>query len=329
VKSPAGTVAIVNPAPLQRGGNRVTALRWAWILRKLGWRVFLEESWSGRPCDLLIALHARRSNSSVVRFRRQNPDLPVIVAATGTDVYTDVADTGEARESFGLATRIVVLQRLAVDKLPEETRKRARVIYQSVTPPAHRPAKERDVFEVCTIAHLRPVKDPLRPALAARLLPPSSRIRVVHLGGMVDEFSRDDLEREVRENARFRWLGDLPRAEAMEVLARARLFVSSSRHEGGANAVSEAVALGVPILATAIPGNLGILGSDYPGTFPVGDTQALADLMLRAETDPDFLAALEKAVGALTPMTDPAEELRGWRELLAEMQAEGAGTGHG
>src|SRR5688572_11101348 len=320
VKRSAGTLAIVNPAPQVRGGNRVTAMRWAALFRKLGWHVFVEESWSGRACDLLIALHARRSNSSAVRFKREHPARPLVVAATGTDVYSDVQDTGEARESFGLADRIVVLQPHSVEKLPEETRSRARVIYQAVQAPLRRPGRLRDVFEVCVIAHLRPVKDALRPALAARLLPASSKVRIVHLGGLIDEFMKKELDKEVRENPRFCWLGDRPRAEALETLSRARLFVSSSRHEGGANAVSEAIALGVPILATRIPGSLGLLGDDYPGTFEVGDTQGLADLLVRAETDPAYYASLEKACRARAWLTDPVQELDSWRELLKELQ---------
>jgi putative glycosyltransferase (TIGR04348 family) len=326
VKQALGTLGIVNPLTQTRGGNRVTALRWALVFRRLGWRVFIEESWSGRACDVLVALHARRSNSSVVRFRREHPELPLVVAATGTDVYSDVADTGEARESFGLASRIVVLQPLAVEKLPEETRTRARVVYQSVTPPKRRPARAKDAFEVCTIAHLRPIKDPLLPARAARLLPSSSRIRIVHLGGLVDEFMKGELEAEVRENPRFRWLGDRPRPEVFEALARARLFVSSSRHEGGANAVSEALALGTPILATRIPGSLGLLGEDYPGTFPVSDAQALADLMRQAETDAQFLLALDKACRSRAYLTDPGQELESWREILNELLLESAGA---
>jgi putative glycosyltransferase (TIGR04348 family) len=317
-----GVIGIVHPGSRQRGGNRVTALRWARIFRKLGWRVFQEASWSGRPCDLLVALHARRSHSSVVRFHRQHPDLPVVVAATGTDVYDDAPESREARESFGSAARIVVLQPHAVAKLPVEVRPRARVIYQSVSPPRRRSQKAEDAFEVCTIAHLRPVKDPLRPALAARLLPTTSRIRVVLLGGLLDAAMQPELERELCSNPRFRWLGERPRAETLATLARAHLFVSSSRHEGGSNAVSEALALGVPVLATRIPGSLGLLGDDYPGTFAVGDTPGLAELMLRAENDPAFYRALEQACQARARLTDPAQELASWRELLTELQRE-------
>jgi putative glycosyltransferase (TIGR04348 family) len=305
----------------------VTALRWARILRKRGWHVVMGESWDGRDCDLLIALHARRANTSAVRFKRKHPDLPMIVAATGTDVFTDVADSGEAAESFGLATRIVVLQPRSIDKLPEDAREKARIVYQSVTSPPDRcKARPTDAFEVVSIAHLRPVKDPLRPAFAARLLPAASRIRVVHLGGLIDEFMKDELETEQRENPRFRWQGEGTRASTLEALARAHLFVSSSRHEGGANVVSEALAVGTPILATAIPGSLGLLGDDYPGVFPVEGTQQLADLMLRAETDPDFYRALEEACRERRHLTEPARELESWRELLTEVVPERTGA---
>jgi putative glycosyltransferase (TIGR04348 family) len=315
------TIGVVCPAQAVRGGNRVTAERWMGIFRELGFEVFEEASWSGRPCDVLVALHAGRSHGSIERFAREHPDRPCIVAATGTDVYGDAPITDASRDSLRRATRIVVLQPRAIDRLPEEVRERARVVYQSVALPAQRPPQVQDGFQVASMAHLRAVKDPLLPARAARLLPPASRVRVVHLGGLVDESLRADLEREQRENPRFRWLGELSRGEALDHLARSRLFVSSSRHEGGSNAVSEALALGVPVLATAIPGSVGLLGEDHPGLFPVGDERALARLLGRAETEPAFRASLEERSRALAPLTDPARELASWRALLAEVTA--------
>jgi len=297
----------------------VTAARWAGIFRELGWQTFEEADWSGRPCDVLVALHARHGSGSIARFAREHPDRPRIVAAAGTDLYGDAPISPEARDSFLLATRIVVLQPRAIERLPEAARARARVIRQSVEVPAHRPPKAADAFQVASIAHLRPVKDPLLPARASRLLPAASRVRIVHVGGVLDPSLRADVERETRENPRFRWLGERPREEALDLLARSHLFVSSSRHEGGSNAVSEALALGVPVLATAIPGSIGLLGEDHPGLYPVGDARRLADLLLLAEADPRFLAALAERSTALAPLTDPARELESWRALLAEV----------
>ena len=53
--------------------------------------------------------------------------------------------------------------------------------------------------------------------------------------------------------------------------------------EGGANVVSEAIAVGVPVVGVAHPGSVGLLGEDYPGYFPVGDTEGLAALLRRTK----------------------------------------------
>src|SRR5258706_15789386 len=111
-------IGIVTPAPPDsRHGNRVTALRWATILRRLGNHVSLLQTYDGKPYDLLVALHARRSHSSIVSFRRHNPEAPVIVALTGTDLYSDIRTNHLARKSLQIATRIVVLQPKAIDEL--------------------------------------------------------------------------------------------------------------------------------------------------------------------------------------------------------------------
>ena len=44
-----------------RKGNWVTAERWARILRRLGHRVAIRQAFDGGRCELMIALHARKS----------------------------------------------------------------------------------------------------------------------------------------------------------------------------------------------------------------------------------------------------------------------------
>jgi glycosyltransferase involved in cell wall biosynthesis len=60
-------------------------------------------------------------------------------------------------------------------------------------------------------------------------------------------------------------------------MRRAHCFVLSSRAEGCSNALCEALALRMPVLASDIAGNRGLLGDDFPGYFPVGDAAALAE----------------------------------------------------
>lgn len=96
----------------------------------------------------------------------------------------------------------------------------------------------------------------------------------------------------------------------------------SSRLEGGANVLSEAIVASLPVLASRIPGSVGILGRTYPGYFKVGNTRELMSLLLRAETEPDFLALLRSQVNGLVRLFEPARERKAWQELLREIGVE-------
>jgi putative glycosyltransferase (TIGR04348 family) len=313
-------IAIVTPAAVgTRHGNRVTALRWARLLRRLGHQVTISEAYENDSSDVLIALHARRGSSAIGAWRRLHTARPVILALTGTDVYGDIQTDASAKESLEFADRLVVLQPLAIDELPEHVRPKARVVYQSAAAPKTVAPPHRRYFEVCLLAHLRAVKDPFRAASAARLLPPESRIRIVHLGASLSTEMEELARQEMSENLRYRWLGDVPRARAMRILARSRLLVQTSLSEGGANVISEAIAASVPILASAIPGSIGILGADHPGYFPVGDEHALSALLWRAETDGKFYETLKERSRSLRPLVDPAREMASWQRLLEEL----------
>jgi putative glycosyltransferase (TIGR04348 family) len=313
---------LVTPAPAHsRKGNRVTALRWARLLRELGHRVTVAQRYDGQRCDLLVALHAGRSAAAVARFRADHPDRPLVVALTGTDLYGDIHTSADARRSLELASRLVVLQPLGVEQLPEHLRRKARVIYQSVPPPTFRARRRADRFEVCVLGHLRPVKDPFRTAQAARLLQPSSRVRVLHLGAALSTDMAKQARAEEAANPRYRWLGERPRWQALRTLGRCRLLALTSELEGGANVISEALAVSVPVVSSRIAGSVGLLGADYPGYFPFGDTKALAALLHRAETDAPFYRQLAAHCRRRRALFLPARERRAWARLLRELGA--------
>ena len=99
-------IVIVTPAPPgSHKGNRVSALRWARLLRELGHRVVIRQEYRDESCDVLIALHAQRSAMAVKRFRTLHPDRPLILMLTGTDLYGDIHTDASAQESLELASR--------------------------------------------------------------------------------------------------------------------------------------------------------------------------------------------------------------------------------
>jgi putative glycosyltransferase (TIGR04348 family) len=318
-------IGIVTPAPPRSHfGNRVTALRWARLLRTLGHRIALKHSYEGEPYDVLIALHAWRSYPAIRCFAQRYPARPVVVALTGTDLYRDLRRRRDARKSLELAARLITLQPKALDELPPRHRRKACVIFQSARAASPKIVRSqgaalRGSFDVCVIAHLRPVKDPLRAALAARKLPQTSRIRVLHLGAAMTPEMTDLAAREATRNPRYRWLGEQPHWRVLQILARSRLCVLSSRLEGGANALSEALVNGTPVLASKIPGSIGILGEKYPGYFRVGDTEGLARLLRRAETDGAFLARLKNRCARRASFFDSGRERAAWVHLLNDL----------
>lgn len=313
-------IAIVTPTTWPvRTGNSVTASRWATLLRELGHRVTLRQDYDGQPYDLLVALHARRSFSAIQRFHERYPDAPLVLALTGTDIYHDLGTDPHAQRALWWAWRIVVLQPLAATELPPSLREKIRVIYQSAPSPRRPSAPPKSYFRVVVLANLRSVKDPLRAAMAVRLLPPTSRVRVLHYGAALDPLLSQQAQQEMEINPRYRWLGEVAHWRALHALARSHLLVLSSRMEGGANVLSEAIAAAVPVIASYIPGSVGILSPEYPGFFPVGDTEALAALLHRAETDALFYAALRGHIEGLKSLVDPERERQAWADLLADI----------
>lgn len=318
-------IVLITPAPrTSRAGNRTTAVRWARLLRGLGHRVRVANTYQGESADVMIALHAWRSAEAAARFRDRFPQRSLVVALTGTDVYRFLhSDPETTLHSMAIADSLVGLHDRVAEAIPAALRPKVQVIHQSVPALERRlPPLER-VFEVLVIGHLREEKDPLRAAFAVRDLPAASRIGVRHLGRAHDGEWEARARAESERNPRYRWRGEVPGWAVRRALARAPLMVLSSIMEGGANVVSEALVAGTAVIASAIPGSIGLLGEHYPGYYPPRDTEALGALLLRAEQEPDYLDALRRHCAARAPLFTPAREREAWRRLLAALSESG------
>ena len=311
-------IAIVSPASSgPRSGNRHTAARWATFLRDSGHKVAVATGWDSGDEDILIALHARKSYAAIEKFHAARPGAPLIVVLTGTDLYRDIRTDPDARRALDLASRLVVLQERGLRELAPRHRAKTRVIYQSAdvrfqhVPPAHR-------FRVAVIGHLRMEKDPFCAAQALDRLPERRDVEVVHVGAALTPDMRKSAERWMKREPRYRWLGSKPHGETMHWLARSHVLVVSSVMEGGANVICEAARIGVPVLASRVSGNIGMLGSGYAGYFALSDDKALASLLERAARDSKYYRRLKNAVLARRRLFAPSAEGRAVRRLVRE-----------
>jgi putative glycosyltransferase (TIGR04348 family) len=306
----------VPPSAVPRSGNVHTAARWAGFLRELGHRVRIVTRWRSGHDDLLLALHARKSFDSILRFSEVKPSAPIVVALTGTDLYRDIRTDSQARQSLGLAARLIVLQEEGLRELSPFLRTKTRVVHQSASV-SLRHAPGKTPFRVSVIGHLRSEKDPFRAVMALRRIERSTPVEVLQAGAALDREMRERARGWRKIERRYRWLGSVEHKAALRLLASSHLLVVSSVMEGGANVICEAARIGVPVLASKVPGNVGMLGRDYPGYFPLRDDRALARLIERARNDKAFYRRLRSRVRRRSGRFAPASERAALKRLLS------------
>jgi putative glycosyltransferase (TIGR04348 family) len=305
-------VVIISPALREaNNGNWRTAYRWSRFLARRC-HVDVQDAWTTAPWPTVaIALHARRSAAAIDAFAQACPERARVLVLTGTDLYRDIGCDAAARRALDVATHLVVLQEAALESLDVRHRQKCRVIYQSA--PALAPGVPRKrTFDVIFVGHMRAEKDPLTPMRALDRLPAASRVRLIHIGGALDdEYLRAASALQNRtwpSFPRYRWLGARPHGETRQRIRNAQAMVISSVIEGGANVVVEAVTCGIPVVASRIAGNVGMLGRDYAGYFAPGDDRELAYLLERLDRDAGYLAQLRRQCARRAMLFAPSRE---------------------
>jgi glycosyltransferase involved in cell wall biosynthesis len=146
-----------------------------------------------------------------------------------------------------------------------------------------------------TISRLEPVKDLptlLKAAAAARRQGPALRLTVVGHGS--ERAALQALAQALDLGDAVAFLGE--RADVAPLLASAAVFVSSSSSEGVSLTLLEAMAVGLPVVATAVGGNPEVVEHGVTGELvPAAAPEALAAAIVRVCEDPSRAAALGRA----------------------------------
>ncbi len=312
-------LALVTPALAgANNGNWQTAQRWARLL-KSHYRVSVTDRWRSGDEALMVALHARRSAASVADWQaRFGGRRPLVVVLTGTDLYRDIVHDADAQRSLALARRLVVLHEAGVQDLPAPWQHKAVVCLQSA--PSRRQLVKTDRhLRALMVGHLREEKSPQTFFEAALALAHRPDVRLDHIGGALDAALAAQAKALMQMQPNYRWLRALPHEATRRRIQAAHVLVHTSRMEGGAHVVIEALTSGTPVLASRIPGNLGLLGADYGGYFDWDDAKALVTLLQRARDDAAMLPALQAQCAARAGRFDPAHERSTLLRLLSDL----------
>ena len=301
-------------------GNTVSAKRIVSLLHEAGLdSEVVSDGSSFADADVLIALHARKSAHFIDAFLHANPEGKVLLYLTGTDLYSDIPKGCVISDnSMKQADALVVSQEASFHSVPEKYQSKISVIYTSIQLPKHELyASDNGVSIFSCIGHLRAVKQPFMAVNALQLLDDEVQLKL--LGDVVDE-GLDKVAQDWQDkDHRFQWLGSLPHADTMQWMKNSLVTLNTSVMEGGANSVGESIVLGVPVLASRIEGNIGMLGADYDGYFsaePADGVQELADLMQRVLHDKAFLKHLQRQAQERSTKFTRENEKLGWMNLI-------------
>lgn len=174
-------------------------------------------------------------------------------------------------------------------------------IYNGVDTDRFRPAQPRrhdllpealrgdDLFVVGAVGRVRPIKDQatlLRAFAAVLQRRPQwrSRLRLMLVGDgpLLDQLKAQAAELGIASQT---WLTGA-RRDVPELMQAMNLFVLPSLNEGISNTLLEAMATGVPLLASAVGGNVELLDEDVVGcSFPPGDDGTLSAMIERYAGD--------------------------------------------
>lgn len=322
-------IAIVTHAARgSRIGNRVTALRWAKFLRQAGHKLRivgcdLSAATPSLAADAVIVLHARRC-AALQQDCFAHPHHPWqaaawVVALTGTDIYGGWPNAEETTQAVAQLSGLIALQEDMKIRLPAILQARTQVIYQSATVAAAVPSNAQRPLQILVSGHLRHEKDPFATVTALHHYLADANLIVRHCGGEIEAGYAAQARAWQQQESRYRYLGELSRAQANQELRNCDVLVNASLQEGGPAIVTEAIVAGVPVIASDIPAHRALLGADYPALFAPQDQQQLAAHLLRLQQDPQWMQQLKMILKQRAPLFSPQHEAQQLIQFIAQL----------
>lgn len=281
-------ILIVIPSQDPISGNWVTARRFQHGLEKQGHRVaiydtplqatdgFRQKLLNFAP-DATILLHAYRTGKPWLDAAR-TLQTPYIVLLTGTDVNHGLDDPAQSvviRTTLQQASAVLLHNPLIAAEFSAKSPELVRFL-RLLTPgitlgtapydlrKTHGLAEEKTLF-LCP-AGLRPVKGGLQLLeMFAQVAVINPHVQLAFCGPVLDESYARHLLAAIEKRPWASYLGSIPQTAMANAMRGADVIINNSQTEGLANALLEAATLGIPILASKIPGNAAVVRHNING----------------------------------------------------------------
>lgn len=309
-------------------GNLVTAQRLASGLRASGLptRILSADALSAEPrpgpADIVHALHAKGAGLPALDWAGP---APVVWTFTGTDL--DAAEIAELAQAAPRVGRLVVFHEEAAAEVRQALPAavdRVRVIPPGVALPPADPGPSPSAAGLVLLlpAGIRPVKDPDLALTAAVTIADHGLPVQFWIAGPARDpaFHAAFLDRLGRVPFAH-YLGEIPPQELAAWYASADLVLNTSRREGLANAVLEAMAHGRAVLATDISGNRAAIRHGRDGwlasaaDLPAAAVRLAQDAPLRARLG---AAARQSVAERFALQSELRAHLALYRDIWAE-----------
>ncbi len=240
-----------------------TALANLWLRKPLVMKIVGDEAWEratrrGWTRDGFEAFQRRRQSWQAELFKRVR--------------------TWSVKQADRIITPSRYLQQVVANwGVPKE---RIHVVYNAFELPERidpQPIPLQTPFKVVTVGRLLPLKqiDGILEAVAR-----ISEVGLVIIGDGPERFHLEQLAEKMAIAERVYFAGKLNHAHTLGVMANCDIFVLNSTHEGLPHVVLEAMALGLPVVATAVGGTPEVVKNGHNGfLIPPGDNAALRGVL--------------------------------------------------
>jgi len=292
-------VALISPFTLpDYCGNSILTDRLKRNLTQYGYQVALFNTQKDLPeqakefsPDIVHSFNAERTGAWMEKFQHQF-SAPWVITLTGTD-YASWCGEKEppslVRQSLENAGALIVFHNQIATSLASclpQLKSKIHIIPQGVAVFKEKTDRntircqygldQKDIVFLM-VGGIRPVKNiPFAINAFQEIEKAFPKVILLHVGPVIDQAEADRVFYWGKNTSCFHWLGGLPHQEVRKLMRATDIFLNTSFHEGMSGAILEAMAEGLPILASRVGGNLALVQEGKNGfTFSPTDLPTL------------------------------------------------------